>query len=316
MIRHRERSNQNGAGMTFLQWADSLFSGNVIVSITVYADESGTHDPTGQKPGSEVPVIAGYMAFRNNWKFLCRDWKAVLDRYNAPYYHAREFENRKRNYQSPYCLWDDDKADSFKYALAEIAGRNVPISGGHNLQEHLKRNPEDESYPYKNTIQIFFTDLVDALKERQRLSEKISVVFDINTGKKWNAAINDEVNLWKKNGLKIGSPAYGDDKEILPLQAADMISHRSRILHFEKLQRQAEIHNQTGRHEDVRVTPTVFDIMLNRNLHPKTGLNPVVTDELSKEIAELVKKHSSVRRTLMEIPNNPFKLHVKRTKRN
>jgi hypothetical protein len=67
---------------------------------------------------------------------------------------------------------------------------------------------------------------------------------------------------------------------------------------YSKLKKQAE------QNKMVYENPTVFDVMLNRNLRPKIGFNPTITNELSKEISELTQKHSSVRRALMEIPNN------------
>jgi hypothetical protein len=93
-----------------------------------------------------------------------------------------------------------------------------------------------------------------------------------------------------------------------------MLSHHSRERFVEQLQKQIGIENQTGKKPDVRVNATVFDIMLNRNLHPKIGFTATMTDGLSKEISELAKKHAPVKRALREIPNNYYKLNEKRKK--
>jgi uncharacterized protein DUF3800 len=274
-----------------------------LMKLIIYADESGTHDPTGQLKGSEVPVVAGYAAFRDDWKKFCRDWKTILDRYKVPYFHAFEFEDRddrKTNTKSPYYLWDDTKAENFKYALAEIAGRNIPISGGYNIQEHHKRHKEDETYPYKYAFDQFFIDLGDMLVARNWTSEKISLIFDRNNDEKWDFALRKEVEWWSKNGLNLNGFTYVNKKEFphWPLQAADMLAYRSRRMTYSKLKKQAE------QNKMVFENPTVFDVMLNRNLRPKIGFNPTVTNELSKEISELTQKHSSVRRALLQIPNN------------
>jgi hypothetical protein len=58
--------------------------------IKVYADESGTQDETGQEKGSEVPVVAGYIATANYWVKFCGEWQSVLNKYKAPYFHNRE----------------------------------------------------------------------------------------------------------------------------------------------------------------------------------------------------------------------------------
>jgi len=86
------------------------------VILQVYADESGTHDPTGSQPSSQVAVVGGYMALLDDWEKFCSAWKAILKRHKAACFHANEFERRK----GPYLLWSDHKADRFKYALSPI----------------------------------------------------------------------------------------------------------------------------------------------------------------------------------------------------
>ena len=44
------------------------------MSIDVYADESGIHDPTGSEPGSAVAVLAGYVAVHQ----FCRLGRLVM----------------------------------------------------------------------------------------------------------------------------------------------------------------------------------------------------------------------------------------------
>jgi hypothetical protein len=281
------------------------------VNLVIYADESGTHHPKGEQPKSEVPVIAGYMGWRSNWKQFCHDWKAVLDRHSVPFFHAKEFERR----QEPYQSWSDDRAERFKYALAEIAGRNTPVGGSYHIKEHYKENPEDETYPYKFPIRYFFSDLVASLKEFGFLEQEISIVFDSTTNKKWMAAMAEEIETLKTSGIKICSHVYGDDKDYLPLQAADMLAYRSRERHFEKLQKQIETKKLTGNDKFTYLRPTIFDIVLCRNLHPPgIGFKPELNDEIKKEVSELAQKHPPVKRALREVPHNYFKLNKKQKK--
>lgn len=112
------------------------------MKIIVYADESGTHDQTGTQPGSEVAVIAGYVAKVDSWIKFCKDWGAVLKKHNAPYFHFREFAEAssvvrgKREASSqfknnPYFGWEIDRLDNFLFDLAEVAaaGSKVPVGG-------------------------------------------------------------------------------------------------------------------------------------------------------------------------------------------
>ena len=38
----------------------------MVLTLKVFADESGTHDEAGRKPGSEVAGVVGYLAW--NWQ--------------------------------------------------------------------------------------------------------------------------------------------------------------------------------------------------------------------------------------------------------
>jgi hypothetical protein len=238
--------------------------------LQIYADESGTHHPKGQAPGSEVPVVSGYMGNRDNWRKFENDWKVVLDNYKVAHFHAKEFERGK---VEPYLSWSDEKRESFRYALAEIAGRFIPVGGGYHIKEHHRENPGDQDYPYRLPIAYFFIDLGNSLQEWGLSSEKISIIFDETTNKAWMAEIAGQIETMKASGLKIESHTFGDDKFYIPLQAADMLSHRTRQRHFEKLERQAA----TG--QQFYLPATVYDIVLCRNLHPRIGFNPKLTPE-------------------------------------
>jgi len=50
----------------------------IIVSVDVYADESGTHDPAGKRPGAEVAAICGYAGWKNKLRTFSRQWKDHL----------------------------------------------------------------------------------------------------------------------------------------------------------------------------------------------------------------------------------------------
>jgi hypothetical protein len=49
------------------------------VKLVFYADESGTHDPTGNAPGSKVANVAGMVAPYDEWAAFCNRWQAALE---------------------------------------------------------------------------------------------------------------------------------------------------------------------------------------------------------------------------------------------
>jgi len=86
MIARRERISPCGVANEFKAWA-SLFSSEVFVKLVAYVDESGTHSG----PGSEVLIIGGWVALRDEWAQFCKDWQRVLNKHSAKYFHFKEW---------------------------------------------------------------------------------------------------------------------------------------------------------------------------------------------------------------------------------
>jgi hypothetical protein len=101
--------------------------------IFVYADESGTHDPTGAENGSKYPIIAGFAAKKSVWDTFSVNWNGVLKGYDVPYFHGRELRaaeaaiiHKKQETaelkKNPYYArgWDLNTINSFKLSLTKI----------------------------------------------------------------------------------------------------------------------------------------------------------------------------------------------------
>src|ERR1017187_9261819 len=73
------------ASAKFSEWT-TLFSGKIFVTLTVYADETGTHDPHGKLPGSEAPVFGGFMETVDEWVVFIKNWASVLDKTDAQFF--------------------------------------------------------------------------------------------------------------------------------------------------------------------------------------------------------------------------------------
>ena len=131
-------------GREFDEW-DSLFSSEVFVKLVAYADESHSG-----KDDSEVLIIAGWIALRDEWSEFCDQWGKVLKKYDADYFHFREWsdassvargkrhasaEFKKKN---PYKHLDQIRLDAFLIELAKIAASgNKLIVGGYVPQNQF-----------------------------------------------------------------------------------------------------------------------------------------------------------------------------------
>jgi hypothetical protein len=292
------------AGREFLEWA-SLFSGAIFVKIVVYADESGTHSPTGSQPGSEVPVIAGYMATPSDWLTFLDDWNSVLNltKYNVDYFHHRELTYKLKSFRG----WDKNKSDNFLFDLAEIAGRQIPIGGAYNLEWHSNTKKGDKKYPYSYVFETFFDDLIEAVNEHfPSLTGDIDLFFDQKKGDtEWESSLLSVAKKYRETkDNRIGAIAFPDKKKRphWPLQAADLYAFEFRRLAKAGLRtfREASTGMIIG-HGFEKQNPDLLMTILMRNVN----VGPFVittTPKWWKEFNEFSKKFPSVMRALEEPP--------------
>src|SRR5580692_8554845 len=108
--------------------------------LKVYMDESGTHDPTGQKQGASVPVIGGHIHTPEFWAEFSGKWQSALTNYcngKSGYFHFRELADKRLRSEpkSPYNGWNANKIDNFIHDMAFIVSQGaMPIGGCYNAK--------------------------------------------------------------------------------------------------------------------------------------------------------------------------------------
>ena len=217
------------------------------VNVIVYADESGTHDPAGELPGSSVTIVAGYAAFGDSWDAFARKWQTVLDKYHGThrerYFHYREFVAVKKRSSEPtwlYYGWSLKKADDYLMELAAVAGdlHGVLIAGALNnpsfhkkMEAECLENPElskDEASMRVWIKQFFLSFYLETHHCWPSLAAPIHFVFDQSTDRKWKRAIMDVYDDCRLRDNRFAGMDFRDKKLYLPLQAADMVAYRLR----------------------------------------------------------------------------------------
>jgi hypothetical protein len=218
------------------------------VKLVVYADESGTHDNTGSEKGSREAVVAGIVAWYDEWARFCQDWQATLDRYEAPYFHFKEWSaasaivrNKRKPFaqfaNNPYCEWDLARLDGFLIELAKIAGsgKKAIVGGYVDTAKFLKRKLKGEVLlgedPYKSCVTEFFERFVGQVQIHwPDFTEPVSFFFDQTDDPRWRHAILDVFYSHRKQEPRFAEIAFADKKRPphLPLQAADMVAYRMR----------------------------------------------------------------------------------------
>jgi len=220
-----------------LNWA-----GRLLVFLEAYADETGTHDDTGRQPGSEVAGVCGYIAWADDWQKFCGEWQQVLASHGVRRFHFAEFAdvtNGPRKPDWPYRGWSNEKRDSFLNTLAIIAGKRIQrgIAALVSVRDYERIMPPHlkATYPrpYYFCLQAFLEGILEYAKSSLPLpysaSTRFSVCLDRTTFPPGSAYVI--YNMLKERrdfDNRLAQITFADSRNVLPLQAADLLAYRAR----------------------------------------------------------------------------------------
>jgi hypothetical protein len=226
------------AGERFKDFA-SAFHEKIFVSVVVYADETGTHDPTGKLPGSEMCGAAGYVGWADDWAKLCGQWQAVLNQFAVSSFHFKQYANKKdrtTNPKSPYYQWSAEKLDAFLFELAPIAQRwtMFGVISLVSTRDYNRIFPIADrvfwKHPYLVSLLPFYGGVLEEIRRRFKLpGEKIVFVFD-----RANQLMADSTLIFeivKRSGdpdHRMDTIAFSSTSEHPGLQAADLLAYAAR----------------------------------------------------------------------------------------
>lgn len=189
------------------------------MTLIVYADETGTHDD------ADVVALSGLIESREYWKAFNRKWKAVLDNYDAEYFHYREFrKNANTRPGDPYYGWPDEKRRHFMFRLATLVGDSAVPTGGSYPTEYNKKIGINNK-PFDATISAFYGSTLTMLNLHWPNYEgRVSFIFDKCNRKEWTGPLVAVHENFKGKDPRIGPISFEDDKDPchLALQAADL----------------------------------------------------------------------------------------------
>lgn len=218
------------------------------MNLVAYADESGTHDPTGKRIGADAVTISGLVAPKESWISFDIRWRAILNKYHGvKYFHAREHHSAwlvatgrttpnsdfKKN---PYNRWSVDELNDFAMELAPLAGSNLIIGGWvptklYHEDKHAGL-PNKDRDPYELCLDHFFDSAVSTIKQQRApwRRQPISFLFDWSEDNDWRHTVDLRFEFHKNKFKKPPFVEIGFRKktEHTPLQAADMVAYRLR----------------------------------------------------------------------------------------
>jgi hypothetical protein len=234
------------------------FSKGLFVTLQIYADESGRIHPGDPSRGDISPVVCGYIDTPDNWKTFCRKWKKTLSDYGAEYFHFSEYATPAR-YTKPgnaYYGWSKKKRHEFLYDLAYLCSETaVPEGTLFDIRGHLNSQSTDD--PIETSIVNFFKSFqVGMDRSWPGFAGKVLFIFDNCADKEWVLPIRKVHTQFSALDPRIGGLTFEDDKDQLPLQAADLLAY--------------SFHQTARRYLDQRTAPPLrsLDFILHRSFHP------------------------------------------------
>jgi hypothetical protein len=99
----------------------------VPVELFTFADESGI------QASAKYCLVLGFIGSPRHWAIFEREWKMVLDEFEVPEFHAKEFfqRDKQRHRIGQYKDWASNKADNFlERLLSVVKPRRLHPTGG------------------------------------------------------------------------------------------------------------------------------------------------------------------------------------------
>ena len=220
------------------------------MNLEAYVDESGTHDPKGSQPGSEVAAVVGYVSWKDDWKTFCEQRADVLKHYHVSVFHMAEFNkneiNGRKDPKWPYRGWSNEKKDRFIRELASVAVQNALFGAGGlvSVRDYDRIIPDklkaEAVHPYHFCFQLFFDTVLETLRNRFDVpfppEVKVRFYFDRQQQFKEKATqLFNQVRSLRDPENRMATIQFVSKEKHIPIQAADLLAFRMRKVLTRKL---------------------------------------------------------------------------------
>jgi len=187
-----------------------------VLMLRAYFDESGDHD-------KDFICMGGCIADLDAWDKFEKDWEEVLVAYGVRQLHTAQLMTYVP--QEEYDGWSRKKCECFLADLLPIVLRTVKLYIGtpENVWEYkVASEPKDD--PYFNCLSTCI-DCAASYANSFGNDEKVETVFaehprHTSRARSLYPQIRDVGGMYSR----LATDTYGSPKDILPLQAADMVA--------------------------------------------------------------------------------------------
>jgi hypothetical protein len=191
--------------------------------VIAYFDASYNHPQGKTVNDPQVHTVAAYLARRDDWRKLRKEWRRVLDTYKVSFFHVKDFEYDRKvaisgrgkiSSKSPYADWVPEKFGLFEKSLHKVINRkrsdgsprivartsNVLVKDyKETLPDDLKNHPACRSYFILNVVNVI--NAISTWADGENYHEPIHYIFaggddDIGDLGRWfNSCFQHEVTI-------------------------------------------------------------------------------------------------------------------------
>jgi len=190
--------------------------------LTAYMDETGH----SQDEKQHFNGMAGLMAPTEYWEVFEGRWDRLLTKFKLPYIHMKEMWKLLDG-------WSKTKTEKLSAAVWKIIketraipiGSIIPMDDFRFLEENLRRYALDPYYlAMQDCIRLSTVSITPgpfwSPDTRVRMVFSDQVEFKYEAQRMFDAAVKAD-----KTKPRVASPAFEDMRDVLPLQAADVVAY-------------------------------------------------------------------------------------------
>jgi hypothetical protein len=196
-----------------------------------YADDSGSH----RGEDSSLFVLAGYLLEEEQWERFAEEWDTQLKRdFPVEFFHMTDAEWGDGEFEGMASEFRKRKIKDLALVIADFRPIPVAVSLDKRDYDLIVKGiaPEERDNPYALLLFQLMRGVAEFQKRRKlvhgREFELVEFVFD-NQGSdelkssEWYTGLVDAVPEPFKT-IMANKPVFRSDRDLLPLQAADMLA--------------------------------------------------------------------------------------------
>lgn len=190
--------------------------------LSAFMDETGHSKEERQK----FVGMAGLIATRADWAGFEREWKKALQSFDIPHFHMKDFAH----FRGAFKGWSESDRRNIYGQLLEILRTThvLPFGAVISMDDYRQLSEERQGIfddPYFLAFAVCAVHALILMAPMPR-DEKIGMVFSEQVEFRGRAIkLYEKVRKVHAAGQKLSRPEFGDMRDVVQLQGADVVAY-------------------------------------------------------------------------------------------